>query len=87
MPWHNFVDRQNYPIDEVVATCEKHIRTGRVGNEEEKMRYLELIRNCGEVFLVYSPDGPGWGSSPMNINCWRTLKDNPICTKTLVRRS
>jgi len=87
MAWHKFRAGQKIPVDEVVDVCEKHIRSGKVGNPKEKLKRLELIRNCDHQFIVYSPTGSTWDNSPMNQNCWRTLDGEPICEPQVVSKT
>ena len=69
--WHQFNEGQQYPGDEVIATCETHIASGGVVALRGKGRWLEIIRACQHEFIVYRPFSTGWGRSPMNPNCWR----------------
>lgn len=87
MTWHKFKEGQKVSVDEVVDVCEKHILSGKVVNPDEKMKRLDLIRNCGHQFVTYSPTGTGWGNSPMNQNNWRTLEDEPICEHQVVPKT
>lgn len=87
MTWHKFRAGQKVSADEVVVVCEQNIRSGKVVNPKEKLKRLELIRNCGHQFIVYSPAGLTWDNSPMNQNCWRTLDGEPICDPQSVSKT
>lgn len=87
MSWHRFRAEQSVPLDKVVEACEKHISSGKVKNRKEKMKRLDLIRNCGQELIIYRPTGSGWDNSPMNQNCWQTWDRKPICEPSVVSRS
>jgi hypothetical protein len=78
MSWHNFSAGQRVPLDEIVATCERHILSGEVNDPNKKLKYLQQIRESGHDELVFTPQGASWGSSPLNLNSWRTVDGHPI---------
>ncbi len=87
MAWHKFVPGGRYLTSTVVEKCRQHISNGSTANPNEKIRHVELIENCGEEYITFSPVGTGWGASPMNQNCWLTDKRTAIVTPTRVPRN
>ncbi|GLI33974.1 protein NO VEIN domain-containing protein [Desulforhabdus amnigena] len=71
MSWHNFVPGQRVARDEVIQVCNAYIRSGKVKNPQNKISYLEEFRNSPHDVIVYTPQGSGWGNSPLNPNNWR----------------
>jgi len=85
--WHSFQEGKPFPRGTAVVVCETHIRSGGVENQEEKLRWLQAIRDCPFSTLVYSPSTPkGWGRSPMNPNCWKTPKGDSIWSRHKIPR-
>jgi hypothetical protein len=80
MSWHSFTSGESYSRDYVVAVCEEHInKSGQVENPEQKLLYVEQIRNSPYGEIVYAPKGEGWDNSPMNPRSWQTTDGDPIC--------
>lgn len=83
MTWHPFKLGGLYSLDQIVETCEAYISSGQIINVEEKLRRVELIRNCGHTWLTYRPSAAsGWGASPLNENLWKTSKGYPIVPRS-----
>ena len=82
MSWHNYANGQHVPLEDIIATCEDHIRSGGVTDPDGKQEYLQRIRDCGHELLVYSPQGDGWGSSPINPNSWQTIDGESIARES-----
>jgi hypothetical protein len=87
MSWHPFEKEKDYPLDYVVATINKHIKSGDVKDKEQKLGYLKRIQDSGHERIVYSPRGETWDSSPMNSANWKTLNNQPICEMKHVPKS
>ncbi len=84
MSWHGYKKGNDYARDEVVARCEKYIRSGKVIEPERKMLYVQQIKDSVYERIVYSPrNEKGWGSSPINPDNWqRPGRDGgPICER------
>ncbi len=80
MSWHGFKGGNGVSLEEVIEKFEKNVRFGNVKNREEKLRRLEDFRNCKYEVIVFFPISErGWGASPMNYNCWKTIEGQPIC--------
>jgi hypothetical protein len=78
MSWHGYQKGQQVALADIITTCEALIRSGKVVDVEGKEKLLDQISNCGHTTLIYWPTGSGWGRSPMNPNCWRTLDHQPL---------
>jgi hypothetical protein len=79
MAWWDFVADEKYNLNEVVGKIHSHIREDKkIKAKPDKLRLLKQIENCGHSVIVYSPNKSGWGISPMNPKCWRTVKGAPI---------
>jgi hypothetical protein len=87
MSWHGFERGEKVPLETVIEKFEKYVCSGGVKNGEEKLRRLKDFRNCQHEFIVFSPiSDKGWGASPMNYNCWKTIEGKPICEPHIVPR-
>lgn len=86
MSWHGFTEGGTISLAMVVEVCERHIRSGGVIDRAHHMERLNIIRNCGHQFIVYSPFGTGYGRTPLNPNCWRTVDGQPIAPRVSVMR-
>lgn len=71
--WHPFENGKQYPLNQILETCTKHIESGGVADKDGKRKYLQQIRDCGQSELVYKRESSGWGNSPLNPNSWRML--------------
>ena len=80
MSWHGFSAGQRVPLENIVATCEKRIKSGKVIDVEGKRRLLRQIRGCGYSHLVFMPRGTGWGETPLNPNNWQTPRGDALDT-------
>ncbi len=78
MSWHNFENGKQYSLNQILETCDKHIHSGGVKNELQKLKYLRVISDCRQSNLVYNPKSDGWGNSPLNPNSWDTTGGEPI---------
>lgn len=78
MAWHDFQQDEEYPIDRVIAVCERRIRDGGVVAAEQKQHMVDLMRRYAPPTVVWSPEGAGWGASPFNPKCWRTADKKPV---------
>jgi len=79
MSWHPFECGKPYSLAEVVSTSERRIDNGGVIRTGSKRDLVKSIEHCGHETLVWSPTNTaGWGASPFNPNCWRTLDGTPI---------
>ncbi|KAA0225915.1 MAG: hypothetical protein AKCLJLPJ_02205 [Fimbriimonadales bacterium] len=76
--WHNFRTGQHYSLEDVVATCERRIKEGKVKDVRDKRDLLAQMRLSAPRTVVWSPFSTGWGASPFNPNCWRTVQGTPI---------
>lgn len=78
MSWHSYEKGQRVPVAEIISTCERHILSGGVNDPNKKLTYLQQLRDSGHDVLIFSPQGDGWGSSPLNPNIWRTVDGEPV---------
>lgn len=78
MSWHPYEKGRQVPVEEIISTCERYILSGDVNDPNKKLKYLQQIRDSGQDVLVYSPQGDGWGKSPLNPGSWRTVDGEPI---------
>ena len=83
--WHQFVFGTAYDRDEVVAICEKRLRSGRLRNPSGEEAWLDVIRRCPHDRLIWNPFGRSWGLSPMNPNAWQTETGNLFGSRTLLQ--
>jgi hypothetical protein len=84
MPWHSFLPGRTYQKSMVIAECENHLKN--VKNPWEKSERIKLIRECSYETIVYSPIGSGWGNSPLNPNCWKSIEGKQICEQLTIPR-
>ena len=80
--WHGFSPGERVATDTIIATCEQRIRDGHISSVAEKQGYLDVMRESGHDSLTYTPQSSRWGSSPFNLNNWRTSDGQRITPKT-----
>ena len=74
MSWHPFEVHETYSVSFVVPRCEAYLASGKIVAVEEKRRLLQTMSERAPVSIVWSPfSDKGWGASPFNPNCWRTV--------------
>ena len=66
-----------YNRDELVAYCEKYLRSGRLKNPANEEGFLEAIRQCPHDRLVWV-SGLSFRRCPWNPRAWRTETGEPI---------
>lgn len=86
MSWHDFIAGQRVTRDEVVRICSAYVRSGKLKNPQNKLLYLEEFRNSPHEVIVYTPQGSGWGNSPLNPNNWRGTDGSFIWEKKVIRK-
>lgn len=60
-----------YLKDRVVSSCRAHVHSAAFkGNVSEKEQKISQIESKEGKYLRFRSRGRGWGSSPMNPNCW-----------------
>ncbi len=84
MSWHNFKEGQRVSRDDVIRICAAYINSGKVQNPQEKRLYLKEFENSPHKIIVYTPQGTGWGSSPLNPNNWRGIDGSFIWEKKVI---
>jgi hypothetical protein len=83
-PWHGQEAGVRYHRDKVVADCEGRIADGGVIRVEGKQRLVGQIRDHAPDTIVWTPFGRGWGRSPFNPNCWKTVDGEPVLPADIV---
>ncbi len=78
MPLFKVKDGDIYERDEVVQLCLNYIHSPEFsGNVTEKEQKIGKIQSKRTKYLEFRSRGKGWGSSPMNPNCWIEVTHNP----------
>ena len=75
MAWHSFEDGSTYSRPEIIDACTRQLN--QVKDLEGKQAILILLAKHAPSQLRWSPHGSGWGRSPFNPNCWKTLDGGP----------
>ncbi len=76
--WY-FKKGEQYLLSEVIGACDARIREGGVVRSESKNAKVRLMEAQAPATIVWCPKTErGWGASPFNKNCWRTVEGNPI---------
>jgi hypothetical protein len=78
--WDFEVDKQ-YARADVVGACDARIREGGVIRDKSKNLMVRRIEKYAPAIIVWKPSREqGWGASPFNKNCWRTIGGGHILT-------
>ena len=78
--WY-FRPGEQYQLSEVVGACDERIRKGGVRSRDSKNESVRRMERCGYAVIVWTPKSyKGWGASPFNLDCWRTVSNQPIVT-------
>jgi hypothetical protein len=84
--WHGFTEGKAISRVKAVEVCERYIHSGKIRDKIHHMKKLSIIRDCGHEFIVYSPFSTGYGRTPLNPACWRTVDGRPIAPPVSVMR-
>jgi hypothetical protein len=70
---------QGHLLDEVIIACDIRLREGGVERVESKNKMVRRMEKYAPATIVWCPKTYwGWGASPFNENCWRTVEGGPI---------
>ena len=70
---------KKYDLSDVIGACNARIREGGVIRSESKFEMVREMEKLTLATVVWCPKGNGgWGASPFNKNCWRTVAGGPI---------
>jgi len=81
MTWKkwDFEVGKEYALAYVVAVCDARIREGGVIRIDAKGAKVRRMEKYAPPNVVWSPSNErGWGASPFNKNCWRTVEGGTI---------
>jgi len=76
--WHNFQPGEVYSLASVLEAGERRIQDGGILDVEGKRMALALLRDHAPSELVWAPFSSGWGASPFNPRCWRSVSGRPV---------
>jgi len=80
--WY-FTRDEKYLLSEVIGACDARIREGGVIRKERKDEMVREMEKLSLASIVWCPKADqGWGASPFNKNCWRTVEGAPIIPGT-----
>jgi hypothetical protein len=80
--WY-FQSGEQYPLSEVIDACDVRIREGSVVRRDSKNQMVRQMEKLAPATIVWCPKTDrGWGASPFNKNCWRTVEGDPIIPPT-----
>jgi hypothetical protein len=76
--WY-FQRGEKYLLEEVIIACDIRMRWGGVKRVESKNEIVRRMEKYAPPTIVWCPKTfNGWGASPFNPNCWRTVEGGPI---------
>jgi hypothetical protein len=76
--WY-FQSGERYLLDEVILACDIRLREGGVKKVKSKNEMVRWMEKHAPSTIVWHPKGRrGWGASPFNSKCWRTVGGKPI---------
>jgi hypothetical protein len=77
---------EKYLLEEVIGACDARIREGGVIRSDSKDAKVRWMEKSAPATIVWTPlTERGWGASPFNKNCWRTVEGGPIIPRTQAR--
>ncbi len=74
--WHGWVAGQKIRRDKLLNILTSRIREGKV--DEKNWAVVDKLSKLTYDELIFEPVGRGYGNSPFNLNCWRTIDGKPI---------
>jgi len=76
--WY-FQRGERYLLDEVITACDIRLREGGVKRVKSKSKMVRRMEKYAPPTIVWCPKRDrGWGASPFNENCWRSVEGGPI---------
>ena len=71
--WY-FQSGEKYLLDEVIIACDIRLSQGSVKKVKSKNEIVRRMEKHAPPTIVGCPKtARGWGASPFNKNCWRTV--------------
>jgi len=80
MTWQKwyFQPGECYLLSEVVGALRDRLRSGTVINEKAKEARVDWMERNFPAEIVWLPFSTGYGASPFNGRCWRTIEGKPL---------